>query len=47
MLEIFHGALIVAKRSKMSGLYILSGSTVVDYVSLASKDFHEKISYGI
>lgn len=42
MLSILHGAIIVAKLSKMCGLYVLNCSTVIDNASLSSQDFYDK-----
>lgn len=37
-----HGRFIMAKLSKMCGLYILDGSIIIVHASLASKEFHDK-----
>jgi len=38
MMRISHGALVIAKGSKIHGLYILEGSIVIDHASVASVD---------
>jgi len=38
MMRISHGALVIAKRSKIHGLYILEGSTIIAHASVASED---------
>ena len=38
MMRISHGALVIAKGSKIHGLYILDGSTVIGHASVASVD---------
>jgi len=38
MMRISHGALVIAKRSKIHGLYILEGFIVIAHASVASVD---------
>jgi len=38
MMRISRGALVIAKGSKIQGLYILEGSTVISHASVASVD---------
>lgn len=38
VMRISHGALVIAKGSKIHGLYILEGSTVIAHASVASVD---------
>jgi len=38
MMRIYHGALVISKRSKIHGLYILEGSTVIAHASVSSVD---------
>lgn len=43
ILRISHGALIISKRSKMCGLYVLYDFTCIGNASIDSKNFHYKI----
>lgn len=42
MLNIFNGEMIIAKGSKICGLYILKGFNVVVHSSSATEDTHDK-----
>lgn len=42
VLEILHGALIMAKGSKTCGLYTLDGSTVIGHASVVSQYLLDK-----
>lgn len=41
VLKVSHDALIMDKWSKIYGLYILIGSTIIIHASLDSKHFHD------
>lgn len=43
MLKYLYGALIIAKGSKMYGLYVLGDSIDIDHASITSQDFHDEI----